>query len=90
MVDAVVLVHALHRDDVAGLLDDADQAVVAAGVGADAAAGLVGEVEAELAQADLLLDLEHGVGERGAILLGGAQDVKCEPLSGAVADTGKL
>ena len=51
VVDAVVLVRALHRDHVAGLLDDADQAVVAARVGADPAAGFVGQVEAHLAEA---------------------------------------
>jgi len=57
VVAPAVLVRALDRDDVAGLLDDADQAAVAALVLADAAARLVGEVEADLAEPDALLDL---------------------------------
>ena len=54
VVDAVVLVRALDRDHVGGLLDDADQRLVAALVLADAAARALGEVEADLAQADPL------------------------------------
>src|SRR6202035_448810 len=72
VVDAVVLVRALHRDHVAGLLHDADQPVVAPRVLADAAARLVGEVEADLAQPDLLLDLPDRLGQRRGVLARGA------------------
>ena len=90
VVDAVVLVGALHRDHVAGLLDDADHLVLAPCVLADPAARLVGEVEADLAQADPLLDLDDRRGERGGVLGRGAKDVEREPLRGAVADPGQL
>ena len=80
------LVGALDRDHVAGLLDHADQVAVAALVLADAAGGLGGEVEADLALADRLLDLADGVGQRERLLVGGAQDVEGEPLRGALAD----
>src|SRR3712207_8405932 len=45
-----------------------DRGGVAALVLADAAARLVGEVEADLAQADLLLDLADRVGQRDGVL----------------------
>src|SRR5215210_3341152 len=60
VVAPAVLVGALDRDHVARLLDDADQRRVAARVGADGAAGALGEVEADLAERDLLLDVADG------------------------------
>jgi hypothetical protein len=90
VVAAAVLVRALDRDDVARLLDDADQAGVAALVGADAAARALGEVEADLAQPDLLLDLADGVSQRAGLLRIGAQDVERQPLGGARADARQL
>ena len=80
---------ALDRDDVARLLNHADHVGFTAGVGADHAARLVGQVEADLALADLALDLEDRLGERRGLLVIGAQDVECEPLRGAVADPGQ-
>ena len=68
VVAAAELVRALDRDDVAGLLDDADQRRVAALVLADAAARALGEVEADLAQPDALLDLADRLGERERVL----------------------
>ena len=90
VVAPAVLVRALDRDDVAGLLDDADQARVAPLVLADPAARLVGEVEAHLAQADALLDLADRVGERVGVLGRGAQDVERQPLRGALPDARQL
>src|SRR5437764_1351580 len=52
VVAAAVLVRALDRDHIPGLLDHADQPGVAALVLADAAARGVGQVEADLAQPD--------------------------------------
>jgi hypothetical protein len=83
-------VRALDRDHVAGLLDDADQARVAALVLADAAAGLVGEVEADLAQPDPLLDLADGVGQRVGVVGVGAQDVEGQALGRALPDAREL
>src|SRR5262249_7296790 len=90
VVGAVVLVRALHRDHVAGLLDDTDERLVAARILADAAALLVGQVEADLAEPDPLLDLADGVRQRLGVLTGGAQDVEGEPLRRAAADAGEL
>ena len=90
VVAPAVLVRALDRDDVAGLLDDADEARVAALVLADATARRVGEVEADLAQPDALLDLADRVRERGRVLGRGAQDVKRQPLRRARADPRQL
>ena len=90
VVAAAVLVRALDGDDVAGLLDDADEARVAALVLADAAARLVGEVEAHLAQPDALLDLADGVGQRVGVLGVAAQDVEGQALGRALPDAGQL
>jgi hypothetical protein len=57
VIAAAVLVGALERDHVRGLLDDADQRGVAALVLADPAARSLREVAADLAQADPLLDV---------------------------------
>jgi hypothetical protein len=83
-------VRALDRDDVAGLLDDADEGRVAALVLADATARPVGEVEADLTLADALLDLADRVGEPVGVLRRCAQDVEREPLGGAGPDPGQL
>jgi len=56
VVEPPVLAGALDGDDVLGLLDDADDALVAAGVAADGALGGLGDVAAGLAEADLGLD----------------------------------
>ena len=63
---------------------------VAALVLADAAARLVGQVEAHLAQPDALLDLADGVGQRGGVLGVAAQDVEGQALGRALADAGQL
>ena len=84
------LVRALDRDDVAGLLDDADHRAVTPLVLADRAARPLGEVEADLAEADLLLDVADRVGERDRVLRRAAQDVEREPLRRARADARQL
>jgi hypothetical protein len=63
------LVRALDRDHVARLLDDADDVGLAALVLADTALRLGGEVEAELAVADRLLDLADRVGKRQRLVV---------------------
>jgi hypothetical protein len=61
-------VRPLDRDHVARLLDDADERRVAPVVEADRAARALGQVEADLAEADLLLDVADRVGERVCVL----------------------
>jgi hypothetical protein len=90
VVTATVLVRALDRDHVARLLDDADQRGVAPLVLADRAARALGEVEADLAQRDLVLDVADRLGERVRVLLARAQDVEGQALRRAVADAGEL
>src|SRR4051794_32628629 len=90
VVAAGELVRALDRDDVARLLDDADDRAVAALVLTDPALRPVGEVEAHLAQPDALLDLADRVGERVGVFGRLAQDVEGEPLRGARADAGQF
>ena len=77
-------------DDVAGLLDHTDRALVATLVAADLADGLVGEVEADLAEADLLLDLADRVGQSEPLFFIHAQNVERQPLSRAAADSRQL
>jgi hypothetical protein len=89
VIAAVELPRALDRDQVARLLDYADRRRLAALVLADAAGGLGGEVEADLAVADGLLDLADGVGQRERLLVGRAEDVEREPLRGALPDAGQ-
>jgi hypothetical protein len=83
-------VRALDRDHVAGLLDDADQLGVAAVVLTDRAARPLGEVEADLAERDPVLDVADRLRERVRVLGRSAQDVEREPLRRAVADAGEL
>src|SRR4029450_12256314 len=85
VVDAPVLVGALDREQVRGLLDDADDRTVAPGVGADRAELFLGEVPALPAEADALLHLADCVGEREGLLLRDAEDVEGEPLRRARA-----
>ena len=90
VVAAPVLVRALDRDHVAGLLDDTDQLGVAPLVQADRAPRPLGEVEADLAERDLLLDVADRGGERLGVLAGRAQDVERQPLRRPLADAGQL
>ena len=48
----------------------------------------LGEVEADLAQPDLLLDLANRVGQAERLGVVGSQDVEGEPLGGALTDPG--
>ena len=80
---------ALDREEVGGLLHDADDRAVAASVEADRAELLLGQVSALTAEADALLDLANRVGERDRLLLRDAQKVEREPLRRAGADAGQ-
>ena len=77
--------------EIARLLDDADGRLVAARVAADGADGLVGlgQVEADLAMADLLLGGADRLGQLEGFLGRASQQVMGEPLGGLGADAGQ-
>ena len=89
VVEAVVGVRALERDDVDGLLDDADRRVVAAAVEADRAGLLLGQVAALAAEANALLHLGERRGESERLLGRPLQDVEGKPLRGPLPDSGQ-
>ena len=62
MVEAVIAPCSLDSEDVERLLDDADLSAVATLIGADQTGVDIGDVLAEGAESDLLLDLEDGAG----------------------------
>jgi len=90
VVDAVEVVRLLNGGDVGGLLDHADQALVAGCAGAIDAGVDVGDVIAHRAQAQVGLDVAHGGGEGFGIFVAGAQDVEGQPLRAFRADAGEL
>src|SRR3954470_9404532 len=85
VVEAAVLVRALDRDQVGGLLDDADDRVVAPLVAADVAPLVLSQVPALVAEADALLDLFERAREGERLFLRHAQQVERKPLRGALA-----
>src|SRR5262245_62559489 len=86
VVEPAVLVRALDRDQVGGLLDDADDRVVAPRVTADLAGLILRQVPALAAEADPLLDLLERAREGQRLVLRHAEEVEREPLRRALAD----
>src|SRR6185312_7019916 len=86
VVEPAVFVGALDRDHVGRLLDHADQGAVAVGVGANPAERALGEVEALLAEPDLLLHFADRFAEREGLFVGRPQQMEGEPLGGPLAD----
>ena len=79
----------LERDDVDGLLDDADDRAVAPRIGADGAELVLGQVAAVAAEAHALLHLGDRVGERERLVLRHREQVERQALGGAGADPGQ-
>src|SRR6266545_3878191 len=77
---------ALDRHHVLGLLDHADRGEVAARVPADPALRLLGHVAADLAELDLLLDLDQDVRQSFDVGRVGREQVECDPLRRLRAD----
>ena len=90
VVDALVAAGALNGGDAGGLLDDADEALVADGGGTVGAGIDIGDVVADGAEAEAGFEGVDGVGEGGGVFLGGAEDVEGEALGGFGADAGKF
>jgi len=90
VVDAHVSAGALDAGNAGGLLNDADEALVADGAGAVGAGIDVGDVVADGAEAQAGLELADGVGEGGGVFVAGAQEVEGEALGAFGADAGEL
>ena len=89
VVAAVELLGLLHRDDVAGLLDHAQDRGVAPVVGAEPARGALGDVEAPLAERHAVLGLGDGVGEPERVDLLDLQEVERDALRRLRTDAGQ-
>ena len=90
VVQAAVLAGALDRDDVHGLLHDADDRPVATCVRADRAELLLREVPALAAEADAGLHVLDRPRQLERVLRTGREHVECEPLRRSAADPRKL
>ena len=66
--------------DVGGLLDDADQALVAGGTSAVGARVDVGDVVAHRAEAQIRFDVAYGLREAFGVFIAGAEDVEGKTL----------
>ena len=88
VVETPVLVGALYRADVVGVLDDADRRPVAPGVAADLALLGLGEVEAAAARLDPLLHLPQGLGEPEGVLFLAPDNVEGDALGAPRPDGG--
>ena len=89
VVPAPELPRPLDGEDVERLLHHAHPAVVAAGIAADRAERRVADVEAAVAEDDLVADGDQRAGERAGLRVGGAQEVVGEPLRRLGADPGQ-
>ncbi|HKE26648.1 MAG TPA: hypothetical protein VKB88_30045 [Bryobacteraceae bacterium] len=80
----------LDGGDVGGLLDHADQALIAGRAAAIAAGIDIGDVVADGAQAQAGLDVTHGGRQGFGVVVAGAQDVEGQPLRAFAAHAGQL
>src|SRR2546425_1915296 len=89
VVAPLELAGALHGEQIIRLLHDAEHAGVARGVGTDTARVLVGDVEADRAVDDALLDGGERARQLAHLLRGAFQQKKRQPLSRLGPDTGQ-
>ena len=90
MVKAAELAGALDRSDIRGLLDGADDRVIAASIAADRADIVLGEVEAMRARLDALGKCYERIGEPLALLRRLSEEMIGEPKRRLSPDPGKL
>ena len=90
VVDAGVGAGLFDGVDVGGFFEDADEVLVARGAGAVGAGIDVGDVVADAAELEVLLEGEDGLRERGGVVVRGAEDVEGVALRGLGAYAGKL
>ena len=89
VVQPFELAGAFEREDVERLLDDAQPGGVAPGIRTDRADRPVADVEAAIAEDDLLADGYQGRRQGSGFRVRGAQQVICQPLGRLGADTGQ-
>ena len=89
VVEALELGRALEREDVERLFHDAQPALVPAAVATDRAQLLVADVEAALAEDDLVADVDEGRRQRPRFGVGRAEQVVGQALRGLRADAGQ-
>src|SRR5664279_474820 len=90
VVYAVVAACLLYRRDVRWLFDDADHALIARRAGAIDAGINIGNIVANGAEPQLLLQFSDGVSERAGVLGAGSQNMESQPLSVLGSDAGKF
>ena len=86
VVEALELARSIEGEDVEGLLHHAQPALVTTGVAADRAEGLIADVEADVAEDDLVADGHEGRGQRSRLGIGRAKQVVGQPLGGLRPD----
>ena len=89
VIDALELAGPLQRQDVEGLLDDAQAGRVTTRVATDRAERRIADVEAAVAEDDLVADVDEGRGERAGLGIRGAEQVVRQALGGLGADPGQ-
>ena len=90
VVEAAVGAGLLNREDVLRLLDDAQDGGIARAILTDLAAVRLAQIEAHLAEAQVVLDVGDRLGQLPCLFAGGPQQVKGHPLGGPGADAGEL
>src|SRR5262245_57201939 len=86
VVQAAELRGPLDGQDVERFLDDAQASLASAGIPTDRAERRVADVEATLAEDDLVADGDEGRGERPRLCVRGPEQVVGQPLCGLRAD----
>ena len=90
MIYPAELLGVLNCHDVAHALDNADEAAVARGIGADGAEVGVTDIEAGVAIHDVVFEIDDGCAYLPGIIGILLEYVQCQPQSGALADAGQL
>ena len=86
MVEALELTGPLKGQDVEGLFDDTQPALVPDGIAADRAERRVADVETALAEDDLIPNGDKGGRQLPRLRIGGAEEVEGQPLGGLGSD----
>ena len=82
VVETLELGRALEGEHIERLFDDTQPALVPASVATDRAQLLVADVEAALAEDDLVANVDEGRGQRPGFRVGRAEQVVGQPLRG--------